>query len=179
MTSKADVDGQKRAAAHAVFDRLVTDKTAAEIKISAEYERFMASRTKQKLYSQREKEARFQATKTGNHWADILADLYRDGNGVEVDLSEAARLYRMAAGQGDEWAQNSLAEMYCDGVGVEVDLKEAARLYRMAAEQGNECAQGSLADMYRDGHGVGVDLSEAARLYRMAADQGFCCAQES
>ena len=67
--------------------------------------------------------------------------------GVEVDLSEAARLYRMAAEQGNEWAQDSLAKMYRDGVGVDVDLSEAARLYRLAAEQGHVCSQEDLGNL--------------------------------
>ncbi len=66
--------------------------------------------------------------------------MLRGGNGVEVDLSEAASLYRLAADQGKASAQGRLADMYRDGVGVEVDLSEAARLYRLAAPQRNALA---------------------------------------
>eukprot|EP00931_Biecheleriopsis_adriatica_P043236 TRINITY_DN2472_c0_g1_i11.p4 TRINITY_DN2472_c0_g1~~TRINITY_DN2472_c0_g1_i11.p4 ORF type:complete len:103 (-),score=28.68 TRINITY_DN2472_c0_g1_i11:8-316(-) len=58
----------------------------------------------------------------------------RDGRGVEKDEVEAARLFRLAAEQGDADAQYNLGVMYRDGRGVPKDEVEAARLYGLAAE---------------------------------------------
>jgi TPR repeat protein len=73
-----------------------------------------------------------------------LAWMYYHGEGVERDLKEAARLYRLAAEQGVASAQNNLGVMYKNGEGVFPDKKEAARLYRLAAEQGVASAQYNL-----------------------------------
>jgi TPR repeat protein len=53
---------------------------------------------------------------------------------------EAVRWYRLAADQGEAWAQYSLGRMYEDGRGVRRDRVEAVRWYRLAAAQGLEQA---------------------------------------
>jgi hypothetical protein len=88
------------------------------------------------------------------------------------DLAEAARLYRLAADQGNADAQYRLGMMYMEGTGVGRDLVEAARLLRLAADQGDADAQYQLGLMYHIGKGVAEDLAEAARLLWLAADQG-------
>jgi TPR repeat protein len=104
-----------------------------------------------------------------------LAYNYRYGSGgQQKDEREAARLYRLAADQGNAEAQAMLGLFYEQGRGgLSKDAREAARLYRLAADQGNAWGQGYLATFYRDGlGGVTKDEREAARLYRLAADQG-------
>jgi hypothetical protein len=95
------------------------------------------------------------------------------------DDREAARLYRLAADQGNADAQANLATFYRDGRGgLPQDDREAARLYRLAADQGNADAQANLATFYRDGRGgLPQNDREAAHLYRLAADQGNADAQ--
>ena len=92
-----------------------------------------------------------------------LGLMYYTGTGFGMDFAEAARLFRLAAAQGNADAQNALAGMYANGEGVSEDSAEAARLYRLAADQGNADAQFHLGSMYRRGKGVGWDLVEAAR----------------
>jgi TPR repeat protein len=55
--------------------------------------------------------------------------------GLEKDDREAARLFKLAADQGNAGGQNYLAVFYANGRGgLEQDDREAARLYKLAAE---------------------------------------------
>jgi TPR repeat protein len=94
--------------------------------------------------------------------------------GLPKDEKEAARLYKLAAAQGNASAQINLGVMYEDGSGgLPRDDEEAVRLYRLAAEQGHARGQTNLAIMYERGRGgLARDDEEAVRLYRLAVDQG-------
>ncbi len=87
---------------------------------------------------------------------------------------EAARQYRVAAGQGDAEAQANLGFFYQEGRGcLAKDDREAARLYKLAADQGNPAGQAGLGFFYELGRGgLAKDDREAVRLFRLAADQG-------
>ena len=87
------------------------------------------------------------------------------------DLSEALRLYRLAAQQGNPKALINLAGMYHAGSGVAKDVKEAARLYRLAVDQGIADAMVNLGAIFIQGDGVPSDLEEGIRLYNLAAQQ--------
>jgi TPR repeat protein len=71
---------------------------------------------------------------------------HQDGlGGVPNDECEAARLYKLAADQEDEWGQVNLAYLYENGRGgLQKDDREASRLYNLAAGQGNEIARIAL-----------------------------------
>ena len=99
-----------------------------------------------------------------------------DGRGVPKDDREAARLYGLAADQGNALAQVSLGVFYENGRGgLPSDDREAARLYKLAADQGNATGQTYLGVFYETGRGgVPKEDREAARLYKLAADQGQC-----
>ena len=106
-----------------------------------------------------------------------LGWMHAHGVDVEQDAMEAARLYRLAADQGNARAQNNLGAMLATGAGIPKDAQEAAQLFRRAAEQGHARAQCNLGWMYANGIGVPKDRNEATRLYRLAADQGHSRAQ--
>jgi TPR repeat protein len=76
-----------------------------------------------------------------------------DAVGIPIDLTEAARLYRFAAGQGLANAQFNLGLMYELGEGMSNDSPKAVRLYRLAADQGLPHAQNRLDEMYAEGEG--------------------------
>ena len=57
--------------------------------------------------------------------------------GVPEDDAEAVRWFRLAAEQGDAYAQYNLGRMYANGEGVPEDFVEAVAWYRKAAEQGH------------------------------------------
>jgi HJR/Mrr/RecB family endonuclease len=99
--------------------------------------------------------------------------------GLPKDEKEAARLYELAADQGNAAAQCNLGVFYEDARGgLEKDENEAARLYKLAADQGNSEAQCYLGDLYAQGRGgLPKDKNEAVRLYKLAVDQGNTRAQ--
>jgi len=102
------------------------------------------------------------------------AELFALGRKSEShgDYERAARLWRLAADQGDAAAQTNLYEQGLGG--LPRDEREAARLYRLAADQGNAWAQNSLGVYHEEGRGgLARDDLAAARLYRLAADQGY------
>jgi hypothetical protein len=92
---------------------------------------------------------------------------------------EAARLYRLAADQGNPDGEAGLAGFHEKGLGgLPKNDEEAARLYKFAADQGSAAGQNGLGNFYRDGRGGLVkDDREAARLYKLAADQGEASGQ--
>lgn len=70
-----------------------------------------------------------------------LGWMYHHGEGVPVDLEEAAKWYRKAADQNHLSAQNNLAYMYENGEGVAKDLAQALKLYSQCSAGGLEkCA---------------------------------------
>lgn len=98
--------------------------------------------------------------------------LYAEGRGVERNLFEAARYYRLAADQGHPEAQSRLAMLNCNGVGVPKSIPECLRLYRLAADAGVTPAQVNLAARYLMGDGTDPNHGEAARLAKLAAGKG-------
>ena len=102
---------------------------------------------------------------------------YYTGDGVEQDIEEAVRLFKLAVENGDAHAQSILGYMYSIGEGVEKDLMEAIRLYGLAAEQGDAGAQNNLGLMCEHGQGIMKDIEEAVRLYKLAVEQGESVAQ--
>ena len=63
---------------------------------------------------------------------------------------EAARLYKLAADQGNSLGIANLAFFYENGRGgLKKDLTEAVRLYQLAANQGNAFARTALGRLGR------------------------------
>jgi TPR repeat protein len=58
------------------------------------------------------------------------------GTGVAVDQVRAAKLFRLAAEQGNPVAQNRLARLYANGVVVKADPVQAAKWHLLAREEG-------------------------------------------
>jgi TPR repeat protein len=97
------------------------------------------------------------------------------------DDREAARLFRLAADQGDASAQNSLGIFYATGRGgLPQDDREAAHLFKLSAYKGNAFGQHSLGIFYSTGRGrLSKDDREATRLFKLAANQGNADGQVS
>ena len=113
-----------------------------------------------------------------------LALLLQDGKGgVQPDLPEAARLFKLAGEAGILSASFSLALMHHRGQGVPRNFEEAARLYKLVADQGdvkgNVSAHGMLGSLYASGQGVQQDHVESTRLIKIAATKGDVRAQIS
>jgi len=92
--------------------------------------------------------------------------------GLARDNAQALALYRLAAAQGLDEAQDSLGEMYRYGYGVALDHAEALRLFLLAAVQGHPSALYWVAYCHQHGYGVAVDVAAAIRWYRRAQAAG-------
>src|SRR5260370_25200031 len=86
---------------------------------------------------------------SGNTAAQFQLGLaYHFGNGVDKDIYEAIRWYRMAANSGDPAAQNNLGHLYQTGPQGVKDLGEASNWSTRAATAGNPVAQLKLRLLY-------------------------------
>jgi TPR repeat protein len=107
-----------------------------------------------------------------------VAQLLRQGRGVEKDSKRAFRLYTEAAEKGLVTAMANLGDMYLAGEGTERNPQAAAAWYARAASAGLFVAQWKLAEMYENGTGVPVDKDRAQALLEHAARNGYVPAQE-
>lgn len=107
-----------------------------------------------------------------------MAVLYDNGYGVEKDLAEAAKWFRLAAEQGLAMAQFNLGYMYATGQGMERDIKEAAIWYWRAADQGLPVAQFNLATLYLSPRSLPQDYINAYMWLEVAAALGYMKAAE-
>lgn len=124
----------------------------------------------------------FESSRNGAELGDASAQFtlgfcYEKGKGVEKNLWEAAKWYRLAAAQGHVNAQYTLGLCYLLGQGVEKDFATAAQWHLKAANQGYADAQYLLGMMYENGEGVAKDSALAVHWYRKAAEQGQTSAQ--
>lgn len=102
-----------------------------------------------------------------------LAEIYFFGEkGVEKDPGKSLHWARLAAEQGNAWAQNLLGTLLESGVAGKVDRQEAMVWYRRAAEQGNAKAQSSLGRLYESGLVGDRDVIEAYFWLWQAVEQG-------
>ncbi len=90
----------------------------------------------------------------------------------QQNYTEAVKLFRQAAEQGNAEAQYKLGMCYFMAFGVENDIYEAVKWYKKAAEQGHSQAQVELSICYENGDGVEENLTEAVKWCRKAAEQG-------
>lgn len=68
----------------------------------------------------------------------MLGTMYKEGQGVSVDLEEAVRCFRRGAELGDVQGHLALAQCYTHGTGVVQSDREALKCYMEAAEMGGD-----------------------------------------
>ena len=115
-----------------------------------------------------------------------LAEMYLNGDGVEVDLAKSAQWYRRAAKQGSANAKIALAQLYEKGSGVPKDEEEARNLrisaastrdpqvlndvaWTLATSQNAKMRDGSNAVMYAEKTVNATARKNAAYLDTLAA----------
>ncbi|WP_316859008.1 peptidoglycan-binding protein [uncultured Cohaesibacter sp.] len=115
-----------------------------------------------------------EAASSGNALAQFeVARRLTVGDGMSVDLKEAAKWFERAANQSMPQAQYSLANLYEKGNGVKKDLQVARLWYERAADLGNVKSMHNLAVLYAEG-GLGKpDFAKASHWFLMAADHGL------
>src|SRR5262249_38633787 len=98
-----------------------------------------------------------------------LGTLYRDGNGVPQDFTEALHWFRLAAAQGHPTAMVEVGRRYRFGEGVERNPEEAIRWFeKAAAEKGGQMGKVNLGEIYLEQG----QAQKAVALFQEAADQG-------
>jgi hypothetical protein len=119
--------------------------------------------------------ARESSRKGSRYGQYVLGVLYQyGGGGVAQDGAQALALFRLAAAQNLDEAQNDLGYMYYQGCGdgVAQDHAEALRWYQLAAAQGHTQAMYCVAFCHECGYGVPKNVEEAIRWYRRAQAAG-------
>jgi len=108
-----------------------------------------------------------------------LANLYRDGIGVEENARKAAEYYRRAAEQGHADAMCELARCFEEGRGVSQNTNRAYEWYQKALDGGKTDVEKDLARVmnllgvsYHEGAGVKRDYEKAVEWFQKAADLG-------
>ena len=98
-------------------------------------------------------------------WLDadfLLAQMYRDGNGVDRSIEDYEKRLIYAAEGGHAKAMSALAEAYLDGKYIQKDNEKAFQWYMRSASSGNMKSQYQVAVMLSSGIGCEKD-EEAAK----------------
>jgi len=117
---------------------------------------------------------------TGDPRAQLFAGLcHHLGVGVSHEnKTEAVRLYRAAADQGNVEAMFVLGHCYGTGEGVAPDMQKAVRWFRAAAELNNPRGLCKLGLCYLIGEGVPENATEGVRYLQAASELGLSEAKE-
>ena len=106
-----------------------------------------------------------------------LGDVYRDGRGIEKNLTEARYWYVLGAAKKNVFAEFNLALIYENGLGVSADPQKAAYWLWRAAKQGFAPAMEKLSAYYLEGKAVPKDVAQAEILLTGAAEMGHIYAE--
>lgn len=108
----------------------------------------------------------------------MLAELYYEGLGCIRDEKKSFELFKIAADNGNPYAQYALGLNYYSGVGCNKDDIKARKYYKLAADSGfiPEASYNYGAMLFMGEGGV-KDLDESLKYYMKASNQGFPQAQ--
>jgi TPR repeat protein len=88
------------------------------------------------------------------------------------NYTEAFKLYKEAALQGDIEAENALSYLYFKGVGVKQDPKKGLYWLQKAVNSGDSRASFDLAMFYLKGEHLKKDMKQAAHYMQIASKKG-------
>lgn len=100
-----------------------------------------------------------------------LGVMYKNGEQVAQDQSQALAWFEKAAEKGNPGGMVFAASMYRDGVGTTRNYKRAAELYKMASDRDIAEASADLGIFYDRGQGVERSAEQAANLLLKAYAQ--------
>lgn len=107
-----------------------------------------------------------------------LAYVYENGlAGIEKNMTEAIRLYRLAAEGNYAPAQNYLGFCFYRGDGVDNNPDEALKWIQRAADSGDPKSFNNLGWLLLEGKGIVHDAQKAAYWFSRAAEEGVITAQ--
>lgn len=107
----------------------------------------------------------------------IYFGVYEETVDVAKDEAKGTRYKKMAAEQGNVFAQYSYGYMLVNGAAVEQNEREGFDWLKKAADQGDAVAQFYVDSCYYWGTGVTIDYEKAFQYTKMAAEQGEASAQ--
>lgn len=104
----------------------------------------------------------------------VMGGKYIEGaNGLEPDIDEAMRFFRLAAAQGEPGAQYNLGVLLASGAQVAQNLPEAVRYFEAASERGMADASYRAGYLLETGGpGLPMSIDRAFTLYVRADQQG-------
>ncbi len=106
----------------------------------------------------------------------ILGDLYREGDGVKVDVKRAEKAYKQAIEYGHFEAYNNWAAFYLKADSDKDDVDKGLQLLHKGIRHNEVNCLSSIAICYEFGVGVPVQKEQALRFYKKAAKAGDRCA---
>lgn len=108
-----------------------------------------------------------------------LADMYQSGFGVEIDIDEALRLFKLSAQAGFVPAQVRLGNAFFEGSPFGQSYSEAFFWYKLGADSGDDVCQKNMGLMYLHGIEVERDIEEALKWLQASSKQGNYVAQRN
>lgn len=111
------------------------------------------------------------------HGQFCLANLFREGKGVQKNEVEAARLYKQAADNGYGRSMVIFGNCLNEGIGVTQFKPGAVSYYKAAAEKGKAVGQFKYGEFIEEGKFVEKNLSLAAHFYKLSSDQHYAEAE--
>ncbi|MCG8464469.1 MAG: hypothetical protein MI750_06405 [Xanthomonadales bacterium] len=102
-----------------------------------------------------------------------LAESYKEGRGVEVDLAKAAQYYKHAADASNPEAAYKVGMMLLEGRDLEQDTVQAAHYLEIAANHNHGAAMNVLGSIYEQGLSGAKNLAVARDWYFRAMEQDY------
>ncbi len=102
----------------------------------------------------------------------MLGRMYRDGKGVEKNISIATEYMKKATECGVNWASNELMDLLWNTKTPE-SYNELFTLASKLDEEGNPKASGYVGRAYKKGKGTEKDLSKSIKYLKKSADGGI------
>jgi TPR repeat protein len=96
--------------------------------------------------------------------------MYAQGEGVPRDYTEAVKWYRLAAAQGDAFAQFNLGVMYSKGDGVPQDYVQAHKWFTLAAATFTTPSERDQAAKARDRIAAKMTPAQIAEAQKLARE---------
>jgi len=102
----------------------------------------------------------------------VLGVMYRNGFGLDIDIDESVKMYRLSSERGSLNGTNNLGFSYLKGIGVEIDLEKAFLCFEECSKHFHSTGINNLAFMYDKGLFVKKDVNYAIELYIKASELG-------
>ncbi len=109
-------------------------------------------------------------------WDDKREDYYNEGH-KDMDDEKAVKWFKLAANQGNVFAQHNLGVMYESRPYIQPKQYERREWFRPNLEEGDTVEMILLEPYYLQGMGIQRDHYKAVKWYELAAEQGIVSSQ--